>query len=206
MPARRPTQTAQKPPKTSSPAASPLFELRRSSIQGTGAFALQPIPKDTRLIEYTGERITPAEADRRYDDTAMERHHTFLFSVSPRVCIDASVDGNDARFFNHSCEPNCEAQNHRGRIFLYTLRDVSPGEELCYDYAYEVDGETDEEDRLRYACRCGAPSCRGTILALPPEPPARQKPRAKATATKTKKTKQRSKTGGQKRRAQTSAS
>ena len=85
------------------------FELRESSIQGLGAFARKEIPRGTRLIEYTGEKISYAESDRRYPDEKGERHHTFLFTLNSKWIIDAAFDGNDARFINHSCNPNCDA-------------------------------------------------------------------------------------------------
>ena len=141
------------------------FALRDSPIQGRGAFALRPIRRGTRIIEYTGEVISPEEADRRYDDGSMGRHHTFLFSVSRRKVIDAGVDGNDARFINHSCAPNCEAVDERSRIYIEAIRNIALGEELTYDYAYERDGTEDEKWEELYACKCGAPTCRGTILA-----------------------------------------
>ena len=141
------------------------FEVRSSSIQGSGAFAVRPIPEGTRVIEYTGERITHQEADARYNDYEMERHHTFLFSVDEQTVIDATHEGSDARYINHSCNPNCESVNEDGRIFIDAIRDIAPGEELFFDYAYERDGEEDPEDERRYACHCGAPNCRRTILA-----------------------------------------
>ena len=152
------------------PAATPdggnkYFVLRDSPIQGRGAFATRPIRRGTRIIEYTGEIISPDEADRRYDDGKMGRHHTFLFSVSRRKCIDAGVGGNDARFINHSCAPNCEAVDERSRIYIEAIRNIEPGEELTYDYAYERDGTEDETWENLYVCKCGAPTCRGTILA-----------------------------------------
>lgn len=143
------------------------FEVRSSSIQGSGGFALRPIPNGTRIIEYTGERVTHEVADARYDDTAMERHHTFLFSVDEKTVIDANHEGSDARFINHSCDPNCESVIEDGRVFIDAIRDIAAGEELFFDYAYERDGEEDAEDEKRYACRCGVPTCRKTILALP---------------------------------------
>ena len=143
----------------------PYFEIRDSSIQGRGAFALREIRRGTRIIEYTGERISHAEADRRYDDESMERHHTFLFTVNRRTVIDAAVNGNDARFINHSCDPNCEAVIEDGRIFIEAIRAIHPGQELAYDYQYERTGSIDESDASRYVCRCGAKNCRGTILA-----------------------------------------
>ena len=160
---KRSKPTARKPRTTKQ--ANKYFELRRSGIQGKGAFATRPIKRGTRIIEYTGERISPEEADRRYDDGGMGRHHTFLFSVDSKVCIDAAVDGNDARFINHSCAPNCEAVDERKRIYIEAIRDIVPGEELTYDYQYERDGTEDEKWEKIYVCKCGAPTCRGTILA-----------------------------------------
>jgi uncharacterized protein len=140
------------------------FETRKSKIQGRGAFATRGIKKGDRVAEYTGERISWKEADRRYDVAAMNRHHTFLFAVTRRTVIDAAVGGNDSRFINHSCAPNCEAIIDDGHIYIDALRDIRPGEELSYDYAFERDADTTEEDEKLYACRCGAPNCRGTIL------------------------------------------
>lgn len=156
----------------------PLFELRQSPIQGRGAFALRRIRRGTRIIEYTGERIDDDEADRRYDDDAMDRHHTFLFAVKKNVVIDAAVGGNEARFINHSCDPNCEAVIYDGRVWIEAVRTIQPGEELAYDYQYERDGEADDSWERLYVCRCGASNCRGTILQ--PETPKRQ-PRANPT-------------------------
>lgn len=140
------------------------FVVRESRIQGRGGYATRSIARGERVIEYVGERISTAEADRRYDDASMGRHHTFLFTVGRRTVIDAAVGGNDARFINHSCDPNCEAVEEGGRIFIYAMRDIRPGEELTYDYAYARDKDTTEEDEALYVCRCGAANCRGTIL------------------------------------------
>lgn len=110
--------------------------------------------------------MTHAAADARYDDHADHKHHTFLFAVNRSTVIDATKGGNDSRFINHSCEPNCESVIERGRVFVDALRSIPAGEELTYDYAYTRDGtETEEEETTLYACRCGARRCRGTILA-----------------------------------------
>ena len=140
------------------------FEIRASPIQGLGAFATEPIPRGTRLIEYVGERLSPDEADRRYPDTD-ERHHTYLFAIDDDVVIDAAVNGNEARFINHSCEPNCDAVIDEQRIFIESIRDIAVGDELTYDYAYVLDERHTPAAKRRYPCTCGAPRCRGTILA-----------------------------------------
>ncbi len=143
----------------------PLLEVRRSAIAGLGAFALRRIRKGTRIIEYAGERISQAEADRRYDDTQLDHPRVLLFSVDDETAIDAGVNGNDARFINHSCEPNCRAVTRRGRIYIWAIKNISPGDELTYDYNLTREGLGEQEARDRYACHCGTPTCRGTMLA-----------------------------------------
>ncbi|AGC44082.1 SET domain-containing protein [Myxococcus stipitatus DSM 14675] len=161
---------------TFSPSLKPIpFELRPSSIQGTGAFATRRIVKGERIIEYVGERISQAEADRRYDDEAMERHHTFLFNLDSKTVLDAGTLHNEARYINHSCEPNCEALIDKKRIYVFALRTLEAGEELVYDYAYERTEDMGPESVELYMCRCGAAKCRGTILAPEQQAPARPK-------------------------------
>ena len=155
------------------------FELRKSEIQGLGAFATRQIRRGQRIIEYTGEHIGNDEADRRYDDEKMKRHHTFLFIVNSKEIIDAAVGGNDARFINHSCDPNAEAVVEGKRIFIYALRTIRPGEEVLYDYQYERTDDHTEEDEKFYKCRCGAENCRGSILAPPKK---KRKPAARKRA------------------------
>jgi SET domain-containing protein len=141
------------------------FEIRPSPIQGLGAFATKHIPSGTRLIEYAGERLTPEQADARYPDGSDDRHHTFLFAIDDDFVVDAAVNGNEARFINHSCDPNCDAVVDDGRIWIETIRDVEPGEELAYDYAFVLEERHTPAAKRRYPCNCGAPNCRGTLLA-----------------------------------------
>jgi uncharacterized protein len=147
--------------------ASALIEVRSSRIHGRGVFALRRIRKGTRIIEYLGDRITHAQADRRYDDHDENDNHTFLFSVDRSLVIDAEVGGNDARFINHSCGPNCESVIERRRVFIDALRDIAAGEELSYDY--QIGRERDDPPNVDeiYACRCDSPDCRGTMLWPP---------------------------------------
>lgn len=143
----------------------PLFEIRGSAIQGRGGFATHHIPAGTRLIEYAGERITPAEADARYPEVPGSRHHTYLFAIDNEIVVDAAVNGNDARFLNHSCAPNCDAVIEDGRIWIETVHDIEPGEELVYDYGYVLAERHTPAAKRRFPCHCGAVTCRGTILA-----------------------------------------
>jgi len=144
----------------------PLYVVRTSAIHGRGVFAARRIRKGTRIVEYTGERIDNDEADRRYDETGMKRHHTFLFTLDKNTVIDGAIarGGGDASYINHSCEPNCEAVITDRRIYIHALQTIHPGEELAYDYQYERTGENDAELEKFYLCRCGAPGCRGTIM------------------------------------------
>jgi SET domain-containing protein len=158
------------------------FEIRPSSIHGMGAYAVRPIRKGVRLGEYVGERISQAEGDRRYDDEAMAQHHTFLFTVTSRTVIDAAIGGNDTRFINHSCAPNCEAVIEQGRVFIDALRPIPVGSELFYDYAYERADDAGPEDEALYPCCCGTSACRGTILAPPPRRKSRPRSRVRSPA------------------------
>jgi len=144
----------------------PLYVVRNSRIHGRGVFAARRIRKGTRIVEYTGERISDKEADSRYDDTKMKRHHTFLFTLDTRTVIDGAIEagGGDASYINHSCEPNCEAVITGKKIFIHALRWIEPGAELAYDYQYERTGKNDAELEKFYVCKCGATGCRGSIM------------------------------------------
>jgi uncharacterized protein len=146
----------------------PPIETRDSGIHGRGVYATRPIKKGTRIIEYLGERITHAEADRRYARKGDDDGHTFLFIASRRTVIDAGVNGNAARFINHSCDPNCETVIENGRVFIESIRRIKPGEELGYDYQLTWESTDDPAELALYACRCGAKRCRGTMLDTEP--------------------------------------
>jgi SET domain-containing protein len=121
-------------------------------------------------MEYTGARISAAEADADADDDdPTKRHHTFLFFVSDDIVIDGARDGNEARFINHSCDPNCEIEISRNRVYIHALRSIAPDEELSYDYWYITDESYTMADLRRiYPCRCGSDACRGTLARPPP--------------------------------------
>lgn len=149
-------------------ATSPLVEARNSAIHGRGVYAVAPIKKGARVLEYLGERISHAEADRRYEQKGDDDGHTFLFIASNRTVIDAGVDGNDARFINHSCNPNCETVIENNRVFIDAIRAIKPGVELGYDYQLTWESTDDPAELALYACRCGARKCRGTMLDKEP--------------------------------------
>ena len=138
------------------------FSVRRSPIQGRGVFALRPIGKGTRVIEYAGERVSHREADRRHD--AQGSTHTMLFIVDKKTVIDATREGNSARWINHSCSPNCEAVDEKDRIYIEAIRHIRAGEELTYDYNLVLEERHTPATKREYACLCGARCCRGTML------------------------------------------
>lgn len=145
------------------------FEIRRSAIQGRGAFATRRIRRGQRITEYVGEPITHEEADRRYDDDdAKGRHHTFLFILDDDTVLDARHIGNDSRYINHSCNPNCETVIDDGHIWVLALRTIQPDEEIVYDYQFEFEDDYGPDDVRYYTCRCGEENCKGTIIKVPP--------------------------------------
>ena len=145
----------------------PKFVVRNSPIHGRGVYAARPIRAGERIIEYTGELISWKEADRRPPSDPDDPHHTFLFSLDDgKRVIDANVGGNSARWINHSCDPNCETEEtDSGRVYIEALRDIRSGEELHYDYCLIIDGKITKKLKRQYRCLCGAPKCRGTMLA-----------------------------------------
>lgn len=161
-------------------ATSDLVETRNSPVHGRGVFAVKPIAKGTRILEYLGDRVSHDAADARYEDHDENDNHTFLFIVDKHTVIDAGVGGNDARFINHQCEGNCESVIENRRVFIDALRDIAPGQELGYDY--EIGREKDDPPNVDeiYACRCGSEKCRGTMLWPAKKPAVKAKSRAKS--------------------------
>ena len=152
----------------------PLLEVRDSTLHGLGVFAAHRIRKGTRIIEYLGERVSHAEADRRYEHKVAEDAHTFLFIVDSRTVIDAGVDGNEARFVNHACDPNCESVIEDRRVFIEALRAIEPGEELTYDYQIQRESDDPPDIDAIFACCCGSERCRGSMLWPPRRAAARR--------------------------------
>ncbi|HEY9107773.1 MAG TPA: SET domain-containing protein-lysine N-methyltransferase, partial [Roseateles sp.] len=134
-------------------------------VHGRGVYAVAPIPAGARIIEYTGERISWAEAEERHPHDPEQPNHTFYFHLDTGEVIDALYGGNNARWINHACEPNCEAEEIDGRVFIKALRDLEPGEELFYDYGLVLDERHTAKVKKQFACWCGALTCRGTMLA-----------------------------------------
>ncbi|MDQ3617544.1 MAG: SET domain-containing protein-lysine N-methyltransferase [Pseudomonadota bacterium] len=147
------------------------ISARRSAIHGNGVFALQPIAKGERVIEYKGRRRTHDEADAG-DTGDADSGHTFLFTLNDEYVIDANFEGSSARWINHSCKPNCEAvlEEHEGddrrkdRVFIDAIRDIEPGDELSYNYGITLEEKHTGRLKKIWECRCGAKKCTGTML------------------------------------------
>jgi SET domain-containing protein len=137
------------------------FTARRSRVHGKGLFALQPIAAGDRLLEYKGEVTSWRRAAARQKSGT---GHTFVFGLSNGRVIDGSRGGNSARFLNHACTPNCEAIETGDRIFIHAVTAIEPGEELFIDYGLVVDGEITDDIGKTYACHCGGPACRRSML------------------------------------------
>ena len=126
---------------------------------------MQAIAKGETIIEYIGEVITWAQAQKRHPHDPASPNHTFFFHVDEQHVIDALYGGNSSRWINHACKPNCEADEQGGRIFIRALRNIEAGEELNYDYGLVIDARDTPKLKAEYPCWCGAKNCRGTLLA-----------------------------------------
>jgi uncharacterized protein len=151
--------------KTAAASDSRRIQTRRSGVHGKGVFALQDLAEGETLIEYLGELITWKEALRRHPHDPSDPNHTFYFHIDDGHVIDGKQGGNSSRWFNHSCKPNCEADETEGRIFIKALRNIKAGEELFYDYGLIIDARYTPKLLADYPCWCGNKNCRGTLLA-----------------------------------------
>jgi uncharacterized protein len=147
-----------------------FIEVKSSGIHRHGIFAKKDIPKGTRLIEYLGIKVTKEES-QMIDEEAHQRHlkdpknnaGTYLFELNDTWDLDGDIPDNDAKFINHSCEPNCEVDITDSRIWIDTIKDIKKGEEITYNYGFEID---DKKLHLfkEHPCRCGSERCAGYIL------------------------------------------
>ena len=128
--------------------------FRPSRIHGIGGFARKEIAKATRVIEYVGERIDKQESLRR-----CEQNNEFIFTLDEAWDLDGNIPENPARFINHSCAPNCDAEVEDERIWIVANRDIRAGEEITFNYGFDL------VDYRDYPCSCGAPECVGYIVA-----------------------------------------
>jgi SET domain-containing protein len=141
------------------------IQTRRSGVHGKGVFATHDLAEGEVIIEYVGEIISWPEALRRHPHDPTDPNHTFYFHLDDKNVIDAKHGGNSSRWINHSCKPNCEADEEGGRVFIKALRNIKVGEELNYDYGLIIDEPYTRKLKAEYPCWCGAKKCRGTLLA-----------------------------------------
>jgi SET domain-containing protein len=137
------------------------LKVASSGVHGRGVYTTAPIPKGACVIEYTGQRIAWEETSDNETDP-----HTFIFGLGNGEVINPEIGGNESRWINHCCDPNCEAFEEDDRIFIYAKRDIEVGEEISYDYALEIDEPITRESKKEFECLCGSRSCRSTMLAL----------------------------------------
>lgn len=145
------------------PSSEELFHIAISGIHNSGVFAATDIKKDQYIVEYLGEKITKKESQRRAEEWESEARTkgfglVYIFELNKRYDIDGNIENNPAKFINHSCEPNCEAINDNNRIWIAAKRKIKKGEELTYDYGYDM------ENFLDHKCLCGKKSCIGYIV------------------------------------------
>ena len=153
-------------PKPSAPTKPlPNYEVRKSPVHGNGVFARSAIGAGEKIIEYRGERIEWEVATQRAIDGGGPVGHTFFFTLADGRVIDGGKRGNDARWINHACSPNCEAYEDEGRVYIHALHPIEPGQELNYNYALIYDERHTPALKKLFACRCGTPGCSGTMLA-----------------------------------------
>ena len=144
---------------------SPYIAVKNSAIHHRGVFAKTAIPKNARILEYVGEKITTREAEIRgpkvlnRSKNDITRGAVYIFELNKRYDIDGNVPWNTAGIINHSCDPNCESVNINGHIWICAIREIAKGEELAYNYGYNF------ENWQEHPCRCGAKNCIGYILA-----------------------------------------
>lgn len=156
---------------------------RRSAIHGRGVYARRAIPDGTRIVEYTGERITKAEAARREEQRLARRQRgqndsVYIFELNARHDLDGRTRGNVARLINHSCAPNCRVAVERGRIWIVARRAIAPGEEIAFDYGFKF------SEWRHHACRCGEARCVGFIIAQDQRWRLRRVPRGERARTR----------------------
>lgn len=143
------------------------YVVRESAVHGRGVFAARKIRKGTVIVEYKGQRTSWTKAMTRPDSDPDDAAHTFLFELNDGRVIDPRVRGNAARWINHSCYPNCKPfEDEEGRVFIQARRKILRGEELAYDYKLQFDGRMSKRERQGFACHCGSPRCRGTLLEM----------------------------------------
>ncbi len=144
-----------------------MWRVKKSKIHGTGVFSTENIKKNQKVIEYIGEKIPRSEGDKRSERrlkkylNSKDEGSVYIFELNSRYDIDGTFKYNKARYINHSCKPNCEVRIERGKIWIYSIKNIKKGDELSYDYGYDFD----IEDYKDHVCKCGSKNCIGYIVS-----------------------------------------
>ena len=140
---------------------------KKSKIHGMGIYASEDIPKNTKIIEYIGEKILKREGDIRSEKrikkylNSKKTGSVYIFELNSKYDIDGSKRYNKARYINHSCDPNCEVEIKDGEIWISSIKKIKKGDELSYDYGYAFD----KDDYKDHVCKCGSKFCIGYIIS-----------------------------------------
>jgi len=140
-----------------------LYIVRNSKVHGKGVFARKNIPKGTKIIEYVGNIVSSKEGLRIYEEQLKKSKETgvgavYIFQLNRKQDIDGDVPWNPAKYINHSCNPNCKYKIINNHIWIFSIRDIKKGEELNYDYDYDLDNYQD------HLCKCNSKDCLGFII------------------------------------------
>ena len=144
-----------------------MWKVKKSAIHGAGIFATETISKGIKIIEYIGEKVKKSEGDKRSERRIKKYLNSkttgsvYIFELNSKYDIDGSTKKNKARYINHSCNPNCEVEIIRGKIWISSIKKIKKGQELSYDYGYEFD----KDDYLDHICKCGSNNCIGYIIS-----------------------------------------
>lgn len=136
------------------------YHVRKSRIHGSGVFSARGIKKGETVAFYEGKIVSSEEGTRIEEESLKTRGVTYIFQLDDERDINGDLPGNDAKYINHSCEPNCETTDSDGKICIVAIKDIKPGEEITYDYCFEFD---DDAEYKRHVCKCGTKSCSGYI-------------------------------------------
>ncbi len=144
-----------------------MWRVKKSKVHGSGVFATKDIQRNTKIIEYIGEKVHKSEGDKRSAKRIKDYLHSeetgsvYIFELNSKYDIDGSFEYNKARYINHSCNPNSEVDIVDGKIWISSIKKIYKGQELSYDYGYEFD----KDDYKDHICKCGEEKCIGYIIS-----------------------------------------
>ena len=144
-----------------------MWKVKKSKVHGYGVYSTQKIKKGQQIIQYIGEKVTKKEGDKRSEKriktyiNSKTPGSVYIFELNSRYDVDGSFKYNKARYINHSCNPNCEVEIKKNKIWIVSIKNIKEGEELSYDYGYDFD----EDDYTDHICKCGAENCIGYIIS-----------------------------------------